>query len=228
MADYLKVVYDEGSHPYTDYPSKLCAYLFKTFNMRTGMKFLEAGCGRGEFLNNFKNLDLDVSGVDISSEAPGFQPEIPIKVCDIENERLPFPDETFDVIYSKSLIEHFYYPERYMREAYRILKPGGMLLTLVPDWESNYKTYFDDYTHRTPFTIISLNDIYKIYGFEKIRVFKFRQLPIVWKYPDLNYICAIISPFTPVRTKNKFFRWSRELMLCASGVKQITSLKEQK
>lgn len=220
MADYLSIVYDESSHPYTDYPSKLCAYLFQTFNMQPGMKFLEAGCGRGEFLNNFKNLGLDVSGIDISNEAPGFQPNIPIKLCDIEKDGIPYPDETFDIIYSKSFIEHLYHPGRYMKEAYRILKPGGMLLTLVPDWESNYKIYFDDYTHRSPFTTVSLNDIYKIYGFERVSVFKFRQLPIVWKYPHLNYFCAMISPFIPVRTKSKFFRWSRELMLCASGVKQ--------
>ncbi|WP_169703878.1 class I SAM-dependent methyltransferase [Candidatus Kuenenia stuttgartensis] len=220
MNDYLKVVYNEKERPYTDYPEKLCSYLFKVFQMSPGMKFLEAGCGRGEFLNNFKNLGLDVSGIDISNEAPGFQPNLPVKVCDIEKDGIPYPDETFDIIYSKSLLEHFHYPERYMKEAYRILKSGGILLTLVPCWESNYKIYFDDYTHRTPFTIVSLKDIYKIYGFKKVQVFKFRQLPIVWQYPYLNYFCAVISPFIPVRTKNKFLKWSRELMLCASGLKQ--------
>jgi len=208
MADYLKVVYDEGSHPYTDYPSKLCAYLFKTFNMRTGMKFLEAGCGRGEFLNNFKNLDLDVSGVDISSEAPGFQPEIPIKVCDIENERLPFPDETFDVIYSKSLIEHFYYPERYMREAYRILKPGGMLLTLVPDWESNYKTYFDDYTHKTIFTENGLCGFLEANGYEIIECIpRFLPLTIKSKIPIHPLLVKIYLRFpVKIMAKQMFIR----------------------
>lgn len=221
MTAYLKVVYNEKERPYTDYPEKLCRYLFQVFQMAPGMKFLEAGCGRGEFLNHFKNLGLDVSGVDISNEAPGFQPNIAIRVCDIEKDGTPYPNDTFDIIYSKSLIEHFYYPERYMKEAYRILKPGGILLTLVPDWESNYKIYFDDYTHRTPFTIVSLNDIYKIYGFEKVKVFKFRQLPIVWEYPGLNYFCAVISPFIPIRTKNKFLKWSRELMLIGSGRKSL-------
>lgn len=219
MSNYLKVVYNEKDRPYTDYPERLCSYLFQVFQMAPGMKFLEAGCGRGEFLNNFKNLGLDVSGIDISDEAPGFQSDITIKVCDVEKEGIPYPDATFDIVYSKSFIEHLYYPEQYMKEACRILKSGGRLLTLVPDWESNYKTYFDDYTHRTPFSIVSLNDLYKIYGFEKVKVFKFRQLPVVWKYPYLNYFCAMISPFIPVRTKSKFFRWSRELMLCGCGLK---------
>jgi len=190
--------------------------------MTPGMTFLEVGCGRGEFLVNFKNLGLAVSGIDISNEAPGFQPDIVIKVCDVENEGILYPDASFDIVYSKSFIEHLRYPERYMKEAYRILKPGGMLLTLVPDWEANYKTYFDDYTHRSPFTIVSLHDIYRIFGFERVSVVKFRQLPIVWKYPILNNFCAMISPFIPVRTKNKFFRWSREIMLCACGIKQVS------
>jgi len=219
--NYLSVVYDEKSHPYSDYPKKLCAYLFQSFGFKEGMKMLEPGCGRGEFLKNFKDLGLDVVGVDASPEAIAFVDGLDIKLCDIENEKLPFDDNTFDVIYSKSFIEHLYYPEKYLEEAYRVLKPKGMLLTLVPDWESNYKIYFDDFTHRTPFTKMALTDAYKMYGFQEVRVFKFRQLPIVWKYPIMNYLCTFISPFIPVRTQNKFFRWSRELMLVGIGKKII-------
>ena len=110
-------------------------------------------------------------------------------------------------------------PEKYLDEAYRVLKPNGRFLTLVPDWESNYKIYFDDYTHRSPFTMQALNDAYRMHGFSNVKVFKFRQLPIVWKYPLLNYFCAAISPMIPVRTKIKFLRWSRELMLVGIGQK---------
>jgi len=100
-----------------------------------------------------------------------------------------------------------------MKEAYRVLKPNGIILTLVPDWEANYKTYFDDYTHRTPFSKFSLEDILKIHKFKDVEVYEFRQLPLLWKYPFLNYFSLVISPFIPVRTKIKFLRWSRELML---------------
>lgn len=219
---YLSVVYDEGSHPYTDYPKQLCNYLFQSFGLREGMKMLEPGCGRGEFLGNFKELGLDVYGVDISSEAVAFADKFTVKVCDVENEPLPYDDNTFDVLYSKSFVEHLHNPGKYLEEAYRVLKPGGLLLTLVPDWESNYKIYFDDFTHRTPFTQISLVDAYRMYGFEEVAVYRFRQLPIVWKYPVLNYLCAAISPFVPVRTRNKVLRWSRELMLVGIGKKPMS------
>ena len=216
---YLSVVYDEGSHPYTEYPKKLCHYLYQSFKLQPGMKMLEPGCGRGEFLRNFQELGLDVYGVDISAEVKAFAKTFPVEICDVENDLLPFEDSSFNVIYSKSFIEHLYYPERFLKEAYRVLKPGGKLITLVPDWESNYKIYFDDFTHRTPFTNISLADAYKMYGFDDVSVYKFRQLPILWKYPILNYLSASISPFVPTRTTNKFLRWSRELMLVGYGIK---------
>lgn len=219
MADYLEVVYSEKERPYTDYPAELCLHLFKRFRMAPGMAFLEAGCGRGEFLRGFRDLGLDARGVDISEKAPVLNPGIPVKVSDIEKDGIPYDDDSFDVVYSKSVLEHFHDPERYMEEANRVLKPGGMLISLVPDWESCYKIYFDDHTHRSPFSVVSLRDIYEMHGFTDIEVFKFRQLPLVWKYPVLNYLCSVVAPFVPVRTKIKALRWSRELMLVGYGIK---------
>ena len=216
---YLSVVYGDGSHPYTEYPVQLCNYLFQLFELSQGMKMLEPGCGRGEFLSNFQSLGLDVYGIDVSPEAKEYSNNFPIDICDIENSKIPFEDNYFDVIYSKSFIEHLYHPENYLVEAMRVLKPGGKLITLVPDWESNYKIYFDDFTHRTPFSKNSLTDAYKIYGFRSVQVEKFRQFPIVWKYPSLNYLCSVIAPFVPDRSKIKTLRWSRELMLIGVGIK---------
>lgn len=220
MSDYVKVVYNDESRPRTDYPARLARHLFERFGMKPGMSLLEAGCGRGEFLSNFAALGLKASGVDISPEAAKAAPHLDIRVCDIENAPLPHADDTFDVVYSKSFIEHLHAPEKFFREARRVLKPGGMLVTLVPDWESCYKIYFDDHTHKTPFALPALEDLYKICDFERVEAVKFRQLPAVWKYPALNLVCAAIAPFVPVRTKTRFLRWSRELMLVGCGYKR--------
>jgi SAM-dependent methyltransferase len=118
-------------------------------------------------------------------------------------------------------MEHLRQPDKYLSEVFRILKPGGKVLCLIPDWESNYKIYFDDFTHVTPFTKISLRDILLMSDFNDVNVVKFRQLPIVWRYPFLNIFCAMISPLIPVRTQTKFFRWSRELMLIGSATKPV-------
>tara|TARA_B100001109_G_C18862007_1_gene474513 strand:- start:801 stop:1469 length:669 start_codon:yes stop_codon:yes gene_type:complete len=216
---YLTNKYDEKSHPYTDYSRKLCEYLCKVYELKKGMTMLEPGCGRCEHLKHFQDLGLEVFGSDISNEVLEYATNIDIKISDLEKNGLPYQDNSMDIIYSKSFIEHLSDPGLYLKEANRVLKPGGLLLTLVPDWEANYKIYFDDYTHKTPFTKISLRDAYNIHGFTSTEVIKFRQLPLVWKYPILNYLCYLISPFIPNRSSVKFLRWSKELMLIGSGYK---------
>lgn len=219
MADYINVVYDDQSHPKTVYPTQLAQYLFERFGMNPGQKLLEPGCGRGEFLNGFHKFGMECYGLDLSPQAGSMLEGVEVRQSNLDVDPMPFEDDFFDFIYHKSLLEHLWHPDRFMKEAFRVLKPGGVLLSLVPDWEANYKIYFDDFSHRTPFTCVSLMDIYRMCDFAQIKVFKFRQLPIVWKYPALNWVCAAISPFIPVRTPRKFLRWSRELMLVGSGVK---------
>ena len=68
MSNYLKVTYSRKNRPYTDYPPKLVKFLFDKFSLKPGMKILEPGCGRGEFLKIFKDLGLEATGLDISNE----------------------------------------------------------------------------------------------------------------------------------------------------------------
>ena len=48
---------------------------------------------------------------------------------DFTKENLPYGEDIFDVIFSKSVIEHLYYPEN-LFEAKKILKHGGLLITM--------------------------------------------------------------------------------------------------
>ena len=44
----------------------------------------------------------------------------------------PFPSNTFDIVFHQGLLEHFRAPHDLLRENYRILKPGGLLVVDVP------------------------------------------------------------------------------------------------
>jgi len=178
--DYVDIIYSIDDRPLTDYPKKLAQYLYNRYSISKNAKLLDIGCGRGEFLKGFIDCGVKGFAVDQSSVAIKYCPEAELRNSDIENEGIPYPDNFFDFVYSKSVIEHFYYPERLVNEMHRVLKPGGLAITLVPSWEYNYRIYFEDYSHRTPFMLDSLRDIQIIHGFENVNVEFFYQLPSTW------------------------------------------------
>ena len=223
---YIDVVYSANKKPFSSYPEKLINHLTKKYNLKKDSKILELGCGRGEFLNEFTKLGMSGYGIDLSNYADNFCKNAEIKVVDVTKEDVPYPDNSFDVVFSKSFIEHFYYPEEIFKEAYRVLKPSGILINLTPEWNYIYKSFYDDYTHRTPFTKKSLEDIYLVSGFKNVKVKSFKQLPILWSNNHfIKIIFSIFSEITRIlipdyfRTKNKWFRFSKELMLLSYGIK---------
>jgi SAM-dependent methyltransferase len=224
--DYVSVVYDETSIPLTNYPNRLSKYLFDRYGLIEGQLILDIGCGRGEFLRGFIDCGMRGYGVDQSRAAEKYCPEADLKVADLENENLPYADGIFDVVYSKSVIEHFYYPERLVAEIHRVLKPGGVVITLCPDWEFQFRTYFHDFTHRTPFMQSSLRDIHLMHGFKHVKVERFRQLPVLWNNRvwllALAEITRLIAP-NFLMSRSKWVRFSKEIMLLSSAQKPLST-----
>lgn len=225
--DYVAVTYNEEDRPFTQYPDKLARYLYSRFGLPEGSKILDLGCGRGEFLRGFIRCGLNGYGVDQSDIAKSICTEGEILQSDLGNEPLPYNSNFFETVFSKSVLEHFYYPEKLVMEIYRIVKPGGIVITMVPDWESVYKTFYEDYTHRTPFTLTSLRDIFIINGFNDVKAEKFRQLPFLWSSPWLNPFCSLIALIShrSMRPYSKLIRFSQEIMLLSTAVKPNNALR---
>jgi SAM-dependent methyltransferase len=219
--DYVSVIYNEEDRPFTRYPDLLTRYLVTRYGLSKGRIILDLGCGRGEFLRGFIRCGINGYGVDSSKEAKSICPEAEILQSDLGNEPLPYEDNSLDYVFSKSVLEHFYYPEELVQEIFRILKPGGLVITMVPDWESVYKTFYDDYTHRTPFTVVSLRDIFIINGFNNVKVEKFIQIPFLWTMPWLQPFSVLVAMVTPklLKQHSKFVKFSKEVMLLSSAMK---------
>lgn len=219
--DYISSVYDTKSHPITKYPHQLCKYLFDRFKMREGQKLLDVGCGHGDFTYNFKKLKLNVTGLDISNPNSDFLKDINIKYSNFETEAFPFEDESVDIVFSKSVIEHLNNPTNFLKEIHRVLKKEGIIIIMAPDWVSQMKIYYDDWTHKTPYTTKSMNDVLKMFGFKNIKTELFYQLPVLWKIPQLKMFGWLIRHLIPItfETKIKIVRWSRELMIIGYGRK---------
>ncbi len=222
MSTYLDVVYNKKQRPYTDYPSQLCRHLFESFAMKQGDKLLDVGCGRGDFTKGFKDLGLEVAGIDREKGDSEMLQGIEVRISsDIENSPFPFENESFDVVFSKSVIEHFREPDNFMKEVCRVLKPGGRVITMTPDWQSQMYIFYNDYTHVHPYTVEGLTRLLKVYGFKDSTSELFYQFPALWEHPWMKIISRTLQLLGPVKKiyKNKFMRWSRELMILATGVK---------
>lgn len=219
MKDYLSVVYDNKKKPITKYPQDFIKYNINRFNL-TNKKLLEIGCGRGDFINEFSKQDVNCFATDILLNAKdSLNDKVQFKQHDINKNVLPYKDNFFDAIYTKSLIEHLSNHEFFFNECKRILKKDGILIIYTPDWESQYLHFFDDITHIKPFTKITLENCFKMFGFKDYKIEKFYQLPISWKFPLLKVFLKIIAPLIPIRSKFKFLRFSKELMILGYGYK---------
>jgi len=215
VKNYVEVAYEEKEKPFGEYPLLLAQYLMRRYKMKQGMRILDNGCGRGEFLHAFTCLGMQASGTDISDYCKEAH------IVDFNKESLPFPDNYFDVVFSKSVIEHIENTEHYISEMRRVLKKKGLLLVMAPDWETQYKIFYQDPTHIHPYTTKSMDRILNMCGFHHVKAEKFIQLPCVWKNRLIKFLSHAVGMAGPVKKiyKNKFIRFSRELMVLGSGRK---------
>jgi SAM-dependent methyltransferase len=92
-------------------------------------RVLDLGCGDGELTARVAAAvgTKEVYGVDVNEESLEKAKARGIITVKHDLNKFPYPFETntFDVVVSNQVIEHLYYPIRFLREVYRILKPGG-------------------------------------------------------------------------------------------------------
>ncbi len=117
-------------------------------------KLLEIGSGLGVFnVIAREEFGIDAWGVEPSSEGFGgsFETSIEIlkenglsteKILDSHGEALPFGDNTFDIIYSTSVLEHVSEPKKVIQEAIRVCKHGGLVQIIVPNYGSFYDGHY--------------------------------------------------------------------------------------
>jgi len=226
---YLDVTYSPTRAPYGKYPYLLAQWLLEHAYKKPG-RLLDLGCGRGEHLAAFAQLGFDVAGVDISPRAVELAEGYQVKVADLERDSLPFPVNSFDFVFSKSVIEHMRYPTGLLSSALEALRPGGTAVIMTPSWAHTYwGPFYIDHTHVTPFTAPSLADAFALVGFENVKASHFYQLPFLWRYPFLKPVvwtmAALPLPYRPYQSApwpdglNKMLRFSKEVMLLAIGKK---------
>lgn len=99
---------------------------------------LDYGCGAGEIVNLLRTKDIDAFGCDIFYDAGDRSKSISEQwwgtiIRRIEDGRIPFADESFDLVISNQVMEHVDDLDLVLSEIHRVLKKGGQVLSLFPD-----------------------------------------------------------------------------------------------
>lgn len=119
--------------------------VFDFLAIRPGDRVLDAGCGRGFYLNFARHLFpwADVVGVELDRPLlPMARAAVPgARVACANLYRLPFGDGAFDKIIFSEVIEHIPDDRAALRELWRVLAPGGVLALTTPN--ANYPWAWD-------------------------------------------------------------------------------------
>jgi SAM-dependent methyltransferase len=113
------------------------------WNKKSG-KLLDVGCGDGFFLYIMRQVsDIEVYGVELGVEGVKKAKEYGLDVTHGDIFSCSAPDNSFDVIMMKGVLEHTHNPLRDLGKAYRLLAPGGeIVLGGLPNIDNCYTTIF--------------------------------------------------------------------------------------
>jgi SAM-dependent methyltransferase len=107
--------------------------LFRRYVGGPGRRVLDVGCRAGALTRAYLEGN-SVVGVDVDREALGEAAKLGIETVWADaQQRLPFGDETFDVVVAGEVLEHLAAPRALVDESFRVLRPGGTFVGSVPN-----------------------------------------------------------------------------------------------
>ena len=152
---------------------------------------LDGGCGLSQWVKILKEKGYNSLGVDFSVDTvktvKKYYPNLPLIIGDVLS--LPFTDNCFDGYISLGVVEHFIEgPENAIKEAERVLKPGGLFFVSVPYFNflrkikkalhlyKEEESHSDDEFYQYAFTKGEFSQILKHCGFTPIESVKYGAL----------------------------------------------------
>jgi len=139
---------------------------------------LDIGCATGNFIavapEKIEGIEVDGDCLKIAKER-GFS----VRQINADREMHILESDKYQGVYAKHVIEHLERPLNFLNEIKRILKLGGKAIILTPNCPYMLERgFWDDYTHRRPFTKRSLEMIAFDAGFMNVKIYEdFRCFP---------------------------------------------------
>jgi ubiquinone/menaquinone biosynthesis C-methylase UbiE len=138
--------------------------LVRSYVPLEGRRILDVGCGIGMYVSRFRTYSQDVYGIDVEHDRVQQGSASLPNLMVARGEDLPFPTDSFDVVFLHEVLEHVDDDSRVIQEVCRVLRPGGHIVIFVPN-----RLYF-----------------FETHGFYLGKRFVFRLLPLVNWLPNLT------------------------------------------
>lgn len=128
---------DDASIHLSDEGTRVIQAHLRDIKFSSKKKVLDVACGVSTFGKIFSD---QLFGIDINREAVRFVKKngIQAKLGDVE-KKWEYPNEYFDIVIASHIIEHVVNPDKFILEARRVLKKGGLLIVVTP----NLATWFN-------------------------------------------------------------------------------------
>jgi 2-polyprenyl-3-methyl-5-hydroxy-6-metoxy-1,4-benzoquinol methylase len=102
---------------------------------KSPLQILDAGCGNGCLAGMLAEMGHEVIGVDIAEDgislAKTHYPNVHFEVYSVYDDlRLIVPD--VDVVISSEVIEHLYFPRKFLTNIHQVIRPGGFIILTTP------------------------------------------------------------------------------------------------
>src|SRR5258708_38211390 len=131
--DHIAKTYDRRyqENDYSGVEAALMAFVGERFDQR----ILEVGCGTGHWLRSFGGRGIRVTGLDASALMLAYaKTQAPrAALAQGSAERLPWASESFDRVFCINALHHFQDKVGFLTEAMRVLRPGGLLMSVGLD-----------------------------------------------------------------------------------------------
>lgn len=158
--------------------SEIAKYLQRYVGRESAV--LDLGAGFCPFINSIqagKKFALDIHEEFKQYAASDVSPLVG-SCCNLSK----FTSASLDVVFASNLFEHLSADDlrQTLSEIWRVLRDGGRLILMQPNFRTGYREYFDDYTHVQIFSHISLPDLLRSKGW-RIETVEPRFLPMTMK-----------------------------------------------